>query len=68
MTNYKPVSYFENILKKRKFNMSDIAIMKPSYIHPYSITGKINRDFFIRNFDKINKLRHSMMPNSKPFK
>ena len=68
MTNYKPVSYFENILKKRKFNMYDIAIMKPSYIHSYLITSKINRDYFIRNFDKINKLRHSMMPNSKPFK
>ena len=68
MTKYKPVSYFENILKKRNFNMYDIAIMKPSYIHPYLISTKINRDYFIRNFDKINALRRKLMPCSKPFK
>ena len=53
---------------KKQFSMTDIAKMRPSFIHPYLITGKINRDYFIRNFDKINAIRHKTMPYSKPFK
>ena len=63
------ISYFENILKKKKqFNMNDIAKMRPSFVHPYLITGKINRLYFINNIDKINAIRRKIMPYSKPFK
>ena len=63
------ISYFENILKqKKKFTMNDIAKMRPSFVHPYLIIGKIDRLYFINNIDKINAIRRKIMPYSKPFK
>ena len=63
------IAYFENILKKKKkFSMNDIAKMRSSFIHPYLITGKIDRLYFINNIDKINSIRHKILPYSKPFK
>ena len=63
------IAYFENILKKKKqFNIYDIAKMRPSFVHPYLITGKIDRLYFINNIDKINDIRRKIMPYSKPFK
>ena len=63
------VSYFENLLKrKKKFTMVDIAKMRPSYIHPYMITGHIDRAYFAKNLEKINDIRKKIMPYSKPLK
>ena len=63
------VSYFENLLKrKRKFTMTDIAKMRPSFIHPYMITGHIDRTYYDKNLEKINSIRKKIMPYSKPLK
>ena len=62
------IVYFENILKKKRyFTMRDIAKMKPSFIHPYLISGHIKREYYIKNFDKINQIRKTIMPYSRPF-
>ena len=43
-THMKPHSYFENILKhKRYFNNKEIALMTPKQILSYIITGHIKR-------------------------
>ena len=62
------IAYFENILKKKMyFTMHDIAKMKPSFIHPYLISGRIKREYYIKHFDKINQIRKHIMPHAKPF-
>ena len=63
------IDYFKRLLKKKqKFSMKDIAKMKPLFIRLYMITGHINRLYFSNNIDKINKIRKSIMPYSKPSK
>ena len=53
----KPHSYFENILKhKRYFNNKEIALMTPNQSLAYRITGNIKRIITSNEIKKLQNL------------